>query len=158
MTNRVYVVRPLCPSIPYIKSKVGRNGNHHIIAFCNFRWPLLCSCSLVHFSGYKYVSVGTASRILCFVWQPSQKQPWPVSSTSPVGLFLLSEHAWPTRVTPLLISCRKFVWSSVRVVCAAFISTFDVPTGILFERSEFLIDTSRKKNMCVLRVRLLILV
>ena len=58
MTNRVYVVRPLCPSIPYIKSKVGRNGNHHIIAFCNFRWPLLCSCSLVHFSGllYKYFS------------------------------------------------------------------------------------------------------
>ena len=33
-----------------------------------------------------------ASRILCFIWRPSQKQPRPVSSTSPVGLFLLSEH------------------------------------------------------------------
>ena len=42
------------------------------------------------------------------------KQPWPVSSTSAVGLFLLSEHAWPTRVTPLLISCGKFVWSCGR--------------------------------------------
>ena len=35
--------RFVCPTIPNIKSNVGRNGNHHIIAFCNFRWPLLCS-------------------------------------------------------------------------------------------------------------------
>ena len=47
------------------------------------------------------------------IWQPSQKQPWPVSSTSAVGLFLLSEQAWPTRATPLLISGQKFVWSSL---------------------------------------------
>ena len=54
--------------------------------------------------------------ILYFIWQSSHKQPWPVSSTSAVSLFLLSEHAWPTHVTPLLISCQKFVWSRVRYV------------------------------------------
>ena len=36
-----------------------------------------------------------------------------VSSTSLVGLFLLSECAWPTRVAPPLTSCHKFVWSSL---------------------------------------------
>ena len=35
------------------------------------------------------------------------------SSTYTVGLFLLSEHGWPTRVTPLIISCHIFV-------CAAY--------------------------------------
>ena len=59
------------------------------------------------------IFAGTASRILWFIWQPSQKQPWPVSSISAVGLFLLSEHAWPTRVAPPLTSCHKFVWSSL---------------------------------------------
>ena len=43
VTIRVYVVRPLCPSIPNIKSNVGRKANHLTIAFSNFRWPLLCS-------------------------------------------------------------------------------------------------------------------
>ena len=36
-----------------------------------------------------------------------------VSSTSLVGLFLLSECAWPTRVTPPLTSRQEFVWSSL---------------------------------------------
>ena len=30
----------VCPTIPNIKSNVGRNDSHHIVAFCNFRWPL----------------------------------------------------------------------------------------------------------------------
>ena len=40
---RLYVLRPLCPTIPNIKTNVGRNSNNHIIAFCNFHWPLLGS-------------------------------------------------------------------------------------------------------------------
>ena len=34
----------VCPTIPNIKSNVGRNGNHHIVAFCQFSLPLLCVC------------------------------------------------------------------------------------------------------------------
>ena len=30
----------VCPTIPNIKSIVGRNDNHHIVASGNFRWPL----------------------------------------------------------------------------------------------------------------------
>ena len=29
----------VCPTIPNIKSNVGRNSNHHIVAFCNFVGP-----------------------------------------------------------------------------------------------------------------------
>ena len=43
--------RFVCPTIPNIKSNVGRNGNHHIVAFCYFRWPLLCSFISVYISG-----------------------------------------------------------------------------------------------------------
>ena len=108
----------VCPTIPRIKSNVGRNGNHHIVAFCSFRWPLLV-----------FLYFGQQFRIVTFLC----RNPDPgkmfymaavtnavatVSSTSLVGLFLLSEYAWPTRVTPLLISCQKFVWSCGR-------STFD---------------------------------
>ena len=37
----------VCPTIPNINSKVGRNDNHHIVAFRNFRWLFLCSFFLV---------------------------------------------------------------------------------------------------------------
>ena len=30
----------VCPTIPSKKSNVGRNDNHHIVAFCTFWWPL----------------------------------------------------------------------------------------------------------------------
>ena len=101
----------VCPTIPSIKSNVGRNDNHHIVAFCTFRWPL-----------FVFLYFGSYFRLVVFL----RSKPDPaktmaavtnaaatVSSTSLVGLFLLSEYAWPTRVTPLPISCQKFVWSSL---------------------------------------------
>ena len=68
---------------------------------------LLCTAVIV------FLRKKNPTRVRCFIWQSSHKQPWPVSSISAVGLFLLSEHAWPTRVAPPLTSCHKFVWSSL---------------------------------------------
>ena len=53
-------------------------------------------------------------------------------STSLVGLFLLSEHAWPTRATPLRISCQRFVWSNVRYVRSIFDNYRYIVPGTIF--------------------------
>ena len=37
---QIYCGPFVCATIPSTKSNVGRNGNHPIVAFCNFRWPL----------------------------------------------------------------------------------------------------------------------
>ena len=91
---------------------VGWRDIHHIVAFCNFRWPLLCSSFFALYFRVVFLRKKN-DPVRCFIWQSSHKQPWPVSSTSAVGLFLLSEHAWPTRATPPLSGCQKFVSSSL---------------------------------------------
>ena len=52
-----------------------------------------------------------------------------VSSTSLVGLFLLSECAWPTRVTPLLISCRSYADGAVYAV----VVLLSISNGVLYQ-------------------------
>ena len=51
-----------------------------------------------------------------------------VSSTSLVGLFLLSEYAWPTRVTPLLSHVRS-LYGAVYAVLVLLSMT----TGTLYQ-------------------------
>ena len=51
-----------------------------------------------------------------------------VSSTSLVGLFLLSECAWPTRVTPLLSHVRSLYGDVYTVVVL-----LSMTTGILYQ-------------------------
>ena len=120
----------VCPSIPII--------NQMLVEMATI-YPSVLQFSL---APRVFLYFGSHFRIVIFICRnrfqdtmlymaAAAKQPRPVSSTSPVGLFLLSEHASPTCVTPLLISCQKFVWSSARLVYAAFISTCDVTTDIL---------------------------
>ena len=44
----------VCPTIPSIKSNIGRNDNHHIVAFCTFRWPFFV---FLYFGSYFRVVV-----------------------------------------------------------------------------------------------------
>ena len=97
---------------PKHKSIDGRNDNHHIVAFCNFRWPLVFPYFGLHFRLVTF---------LCRNRFPGTRLHMAAVAktvvTSKFDLccrpFLLSEQAWPTRVTPLLISCQKFVWNSL---------------------------------------------
>ena len=70
----------VCPTIPRMKSNkcwsnVGRHDNHHIVAFCNFRWPLFL---FLYFGSY-FREVVLLRRnpdlVRCFLWQQSQTQP-----------------------------------------------------------------------------------
>ena len=99
----------VCPTIPRIKSNVGRSDNHHIVAFCTFPWPLF---AFLYFGSY-FRKVVLLRRNpdpgKMFYMAAVTNAAATVSSTSLVGLFLLSECAWPTRVTTPLTSCQKFV-------------------------------------------------
>ena len=81
----------VCPTIPSIKSNVGRNDNHHIVAFCTFRWPLFV---FLYFGSYFRVVVFLRSKpdpAKTFYMAAVTNAAATVSSTSLVGLFLLSE-------------------------------------------------------------------
>ena len=74
-----------------------------------------------------------------------------VSSTSFVGLFLLSEYAWPTRVTPLLISCQKFVWSCGRSTFDDYRCTIPGTNFISYQHYSIIPGTKGKSTFQLIR-------